>query len=120
MKSFLVKWRWNNDDELTTTVIDVRGFHWKQHNGEGKITIMQGIIRENIYSPAIIDMLAQLKALQWKKNSVIKAQKYEEGALLRDEEKELCRKLGEAKVNWMKTNDLPPAENIVIEEIYKF
>ena len=100
MKSFLVKWRWNNEDNLTTTVVDVRGLHWKQYNGESKIEILQRIIRDTAYPQAILDMLVKLKELQRKKHKVIKEQKYEEGASLRDDEKELSGRLEKEKEDW--------------------
>jgi ATP-dependent Clp protease ATP-binding subunit ClpC len=50
----------------------------------------------------ILDLEAQIEAIKLEKISVVKSQKYEEAAKLRDREKNLINQLDEAKATWEK------------------
>ncbi|MDP2175843.1 MAG: ATP-dependent Clp protease ATP-binding subunit [Bacteroidota bacterium] len=57
----------------------------------------------NINVPQVIlDLEAQIEAIKLEKISVVKSQKYEEAAKLRDREKNLINQLDEAKAAWEK------------------
>jgi ATP-dependent Clp protease ATP-binding subunit ClpC len=55
----------------------------------------------NIHVPkAILDLEAKIEEVKELKNKVVKSQKYEEAAQLRDQEKQLLEKLEQAKIEW--------------------
>ena len=55
----------------------------------------------NIHVPqSILDLEAQIEEVKEEKNRVVKSQKYEEAARLRDKEKRLLEELEHAKVEW--------------------
>ena len=69
----------------------------------------------NIDVPAqIVELEAELEAVRATKNSVVKKQKYEEAAKLRDDEKQLEKSLSEAQEKWEAESKLN--REIVTEE----
>ncbi|MDX2285067.1 MAG: ATP-dependent Clp protease ATP-binding subunit [Bacteroidia bacterium] len=55
----------------------------------------------NIHVPqSILDLEARIEEVKENKNRVVKSQKYEEAAKLRDQEKRLLEELEQAKVDW--------------------
>jgi len=55
----------------------------------------------NIHVPKyILDLEAQIEKVKEKKNKVVRSQKYEEAAKLRDQEKRLLEELERAKIEW--------------------
>lgn len=55
----------------------------------------------NIHVPqSILDLEAKIEEVKEQKNKVVKSQKYEEAAQLRDREKQLLEKLEHAKLEW--------------------
>jgi ATP-dependent Clp protease ATP-binding subunit ClpC len=55
----------------------------------------------NIHVPQnILDLEAKIEEVKELKNKVVKSQKYEEAAQLRDQEKQLLEKLEQAKIEW--------------------
>ncbi|MCZ2355447.1 MAG: ATP-dependent Clp protease ATP-binding subunit [Bacteroidia bacterium] len=55
----------------------------------------------NIHVPKyILDLEAKIEEIKERKNKVVKSQKYEEAAQLRDQEKRLIEELEQAKLNW--------------------
>ncbi len=63
----------------------------------------------------IIELEEKLENVREKKNSVVKNQKYEEAAKLRDDEKKLEKKLIDQQLEW--ENDLKKKREIVSEDI---
>jgi len=61
----------------------------------------------------ILDIEAQIEEINVQKNNVVKQSKYEEAAILRDEERKLQEKLEEAKKRW---EDDSKAKRVVVTE----
>jgi ATP-dependent Clp protease ATP-binding subunit ClpC len=65
----------------------------------------------NIVVPQeILDLEDKIKDIQKEKESVIKAQEFEQAAIFRDQEKKLLRQLDRAKKDWQENEDLAIAE----------
>ena len=65
----------------------------------------------NIIVPQeILDLEDKIKDIQKEKESVIKAQEFEQAAIFRDQEKKLLRQLDRAKKDWQENEDLSIAE----------
>lgn len=75
----------------------------------------------NIHVPKnILDLEKQIEEIKEKKNSVVKSQRYEEAAQLRDQEKRLIDELELAKMNWeeeSKTKRYTVSEDDVAEVV---
>lgn len=76
---------------------------------------------KNIHVPAnILDLEAQIENIKLEKNKVVKSQKYEEAARLRDTEKKLLEELETAKIRWeeeSKTKRYPVSEEDIAEVV---
>ena len=76
---------------------------------------------KNIHVPAnIIDLEAQIENIKLEKNKVVKSQKYEEAARLRDTEKKLLEDLENAKNKWeeeSKIKKYPVTEDDIAEVV---
>ncbi|MEI6311174.1 MAG: ATP-dependent Clp protease ATP-binding subunit [Bacteroidota bacterium] len=76
---------------------------------------------KNIHVPAnIIDLEAQVENIKLEKNKVVKSQKYEEAARLRDSEKKLLEDLENAKNKWeeeSKIKKYPVTEEDIAEVV---
>ncbi|MCO5249080.1 MAG: ATP-dependent Clp protease ATP-binding subunit [Chitinophagales bacterium] len=76
---------------------------------------------KNIFVPEkITDLEAEIEAINEEKNKVVKSQRYEDAAKLRDQEKKLQEQLQEAKRQWeeeVKTKKFPVTENDIAEVI---
>ena len=55
-----------------------------------------------MFQTKFVELEAQLEEVKETKNSVVKKQKYEEAAKLRDDEKRLEKSLAEAQEKWEK------------------
>ena len=75
----------------------------------------------NIFVPEQITKLeAEIEAVNEEKNKVVKSQRYEDAAKLRDQEKKLQEQLEAAKIQWeeeVKTKRFPVSENDIAEVI---
>jgi ATP-dependent Clp protease ATP-binding subunit ClpC len=76
---------------------------------------------KNIHVPAnVIDLEAQIENIKLEKNKVVKSQKYEEAARLRDTEKKLLEDLENAKNKWeeeSKIKKYPVTEDDIAEVV---
>lgn len=76
---------------------------------------------KNIQVPSdIVDLEKQIEEVKAEKNRVVKSQKYEEAAKLRDDEKNLGAKLERAKQRWeeeVKTRRYPVSEDDIAEVV---
>ena len=76
---------------------------------------------KNIHVPKnILELEKEVEDLKGKKNQVVKSQKYEEAARLRDKEKKLLEELEEAKKKWdeeSRTNRYPVNEEDIAEVV---
>ncbi len=76
---------------------------------------------KNIHvSKAILDLEKKIEDIKLEKNQVVKSQRYEEAAKLRDSEKKLLEQLEEAKEEWeeeVKTKKYPVDEEDVAEVV---
>ncbi len=76
---------------------------------------------KNIHVPKnILELEKEVEDIKGKKNQVVKSQKYEEAARLRDKEKKLLEELEEAKKKWdeeSRTNRYPVNEEDIAEVV---
>jgi len=76
---------------------------------------------KNIHVPEeIVQLEAKIEAIKDEKNKVVKSQKYEEAARLRDTEKRLLEELDNAKLAWeeqVKTQKYPVGEDDIAEVV---
>ena len=76
---------------------------------------------KNIHVPdEIVQLEARIEEIKEEKNKVVKSQKYEEAARLRDTEKRLLEELDQAKKNWeeqVKTEKYPVSDEDIAEVV---
>lgn len=76
---------------------------------------------KNIHVPqSILDLEKKIEEIKIEKNKVVKSQRYEEAARLRDTEKKLLEDLEKAKINWeeeTKTKRYPVSEDDIAEVV---